>query len=73
MIEAGRKLIPVEVKYKKVKRGRVPASLRSFTERYNPESAYVINLMLKITLKVHNTTLYFLPFYELLRPSTVRF
>ena len=73
VIEAGRKLIPIEVKYKQVKRGKVPASLRSFIEKYNPENAYVINLTLNKTLKVHNTTLYFLPFNELLRPSAIIF
>ena len=73
VIEAGRKLIPIEVKYKQVKRRKVPSSLRSFIEKYNPENADVVNLTLVKTLKIHNTTLYFLPFNELLRPSAIIF
>ena len=71
VIEAGQRLIPVEVKYKQLKQEKLPPSLRSFIEKYNPENAYVINLNLNKTLNVHKTTLFFLPFHELLRPSVI--
>lgn len=71
VIEAGKRLIPVEVKYKHLKRDKVPASLRSFIAKYNPEKAYIINLDLNKTLKIKKTTLCFLPFHELLRQTTV--
>ena len=71
VIEDGQRLIPVEVKYKQLKQEKVPISLRSFIEKYSPENAYVINLNLNKTLHVRKTTLFFLPFHELLRPSTI--
>jgi predicted AAA+ superfamily ATPase len=71
VIEAGKKLIPAEVKYKHLKQDNVPASLRSFIEKYKPERAYIINLDLSKTLKINKTTLFFLPFHELLRQSVV--
>jgi predicted AAA+ superfamily ATPase len=71
VIEAGKKLIPIEVKYKHLKQDNVPLSLRSFINKYKPEYAYIINLDLSKTLKINKTTLFFLPFHELLRPTTV--
>ena len=71
VIEAGKKLIPLEVKHKHLKTDKVPASLRSFIDKYNPQQAYIINLDLSKTLKINKTTLFFLPFHELLRQTAV--
>ena len=71
VIEAGKRLIPVEVKYKHLKQDKVPASLRSFIAKYSPERAYIINLDMSKTIKIKKTALFFLPFYELLRQTTV--
>jgi len=71
VIEAGKRLIPVEVKYKHLKQDKVPASLRRFIDRYNPERAYVINLSFSKTLNISGTTLSFLPVHELLRQTAV--
>jgi predicted AAA+ superfamily ATPase len=71
VIEAGKTLIPAEVIYKHLKQDKVPASLRSFIEKYKPERAYIINLDLSKTLKINKTTLFFLPFHELLRQTAV--
>ena len=65
IIEAGKSLIPVEVKYKHLKQEKVPQSLRSFIDKYNPAQAFIINLDLNKTLKINKTTLFFLPFHEL--------
>ena len=71
VIEAGKRLIPVEVKYKHLKQDKVPASLRSFIAKYSPERAYIINLDMSKTIKIKKTALFFLPFHELLRQTTV--
>ena len=71
VIEAGKKLIPAEVKYKHLKQDKVPAALRSFIGKYKPERAYIINLGLSKTLKINKTTLFFIPFHELLRQTVV--
>ena len=71
VIEAGKRLIPAEVKYKHLKQDKVPASLRSFIDKYRPERAYIINLDLSKTLKINKTTLFFLPFHEVLRLGVI--
>ena len=70
-LETGRKLIPVEVKYKQMKQDNVPASLRRFIDKYNPECGYIINFDLRKTRRIHKTSLFFLPLYELLRPGVI--
>ena len=71
VIEAGKRLIPVEVKYKRLKQDKVPASLRRFIDRYKPERAYIINLNFSKILNISGTTLSFLPVYELIRQTTI--
>ena len=71
VIEAGKNLIPLEVKYKRLSQIKVPPSLRSFIDKYKPEQAYLINLNFSETLNIGRTTLSFLPFYELLRHETI--
>jgi hypothetical protein len=71
VIEAGKRLIPVEVMYKALKGDKVPVSLRSFINRYHPEHAYIVNLDLSKTVRINQTTLVFMPFYELLRQTAV--
>ncbi|MBW2431370.1 MAG: ATP-binding protein [Deltaproteobacteria bacterium] len=71
VIEAGQRLIPVEVKYKHLKQDKVPVSLRRFIDKYNPEQAYIINLDLSKIVKIKKTSLFFMPFHELLRQTAV--
>ena len=71
VIEAGKNLIPVEVKYKHLKHDKVPKSLRSFIEKYNPEQAWIVNLGLRKTCKINKTTLSFIPFQDLLHSGSV--
>ena len=71
ILESGRKVVPVEVKYKSLRKEEIPRSLRSFIEKYSPDEAYVINLDYKNKLKINKTTLFFLPYYELLYKKLV--
>ncbi len=71
VIEAGKKIIPLEVKYKQFKQTKVPVALRHFIDKYQPKRAYIINLDLSKTLKINKTTLIFLPFHELLHRDIV--
>ena len=66
ILESGKKITPIEVKFKSFKKEEVPRSLRNFIEKYNPSEAYIINLNFKKTFRIGKTTLFFLPFYELL-------
>ena len=71
ILESGRNVVPVEVKYKSLKKEEIPRSLRSFIEKYSPNKAYVINLDYNNSVKINNTTLFFLPYYELLHKKLV--
>jgi len=66
VLERGGNIVPIEVKYKSLKKKVVSRSLRSFVEKYSPDEAYVVNLDYSNTLKINKTTLFFLPYYELL-------
>ena len=66
ILESGKKITPIEVKFKSLKKAEVPRSLRNFIEKYDPSEAYIISLNFKKTLRIGKTTLFFLPFYELL-------
>jgi predicted AAA+ superfamily ATPase len=66
ILERGRNVVPIEVKYKSLKKEEIPRSLRSFIGKYSPNEAYIINLDYNNTVKINNTTLFFLPYYELL-------
>jgi len=64
--ESGRQLIPIEVKYRSLKKETVPRSLRSFISKYHPAAAYVVNLDFKKQITLGQTRLCFLPYHELL-------
>ncbi len=66
ILERGRNVVPIEVKYTSFKKEKIPRSLRSFIERYSPDEAYIVNLDYRKTRKINKTTLFFLPYYELL-------
>ena len=66
ILERGRNVVPIEVKYKSLKKQEVSRSFRSFIEKYSPEKAYIVNLDYNNILKINKTTLFFLPYYELL-------
>ncbi|MBN1841013.1 MAG: ATP-binding protein [Deltaproteobacteria bacterium] len=66
VLERGGNIVPIEVQYKSLKKTVFSRSLRSFIEKYSPDEAYVVNLDYSNTLKINKTTLFFLPYYELL-------
>jgi predicted AAA+ superfamily ATPase len=65
VVVLGRKIIPVEVKYKELKRPEIGRSLRSFLKKYQPEEAWVVNLSLSDKIKLDKTEIMFLPFWKL--------
>ena len=65
VVNFGKNILPVEVKYKKFKQPKIERSLRSFIKKYNPRKAIIVNLNLKETLEVGETEVIFLTFWEL--------
>ncbi len=66
VLDFGKEIIPIEVKYKKYKLPKLEASLRSFIEKYSPKKAFVINLELNAEINVKNTAVYFIPLSKLI-------
>jgi len=66
ILERGSNVVQIEVKYKSLKKQEVSRSFRSFIEKYSPDKAYIVNLDYNNTLKINETTIFFLPYYELL-------
>jgi uncharacterized protein len=65
VITLGQQALPVEVKFKELKKQEIGRSLRSFISRYQPEMAWVINMELKKKIKLEKTEIHFLPFWDI--------
>ncbi len=65
IINAGLDIIPIEAKHKYIKDEKISRSFRSFIEKYKPAKAYIINLNYRNSIKVNNTKVNFIPFYDL--------
>ena len=72
ILDSGSDVIPVEVKFQSLKKDKISRSLHSFIRRYEPSEAYIINLDYKKRIKTgKKTTLYFIPFYELVSTDLI--
>lgn len=60
VIDFGRKQIPIEVKYRDLKKPEITRSFRSFLERYKPEKAFIVNLSLEQTESLNGTNVHFI-------------
>lgn len=65
VLEKGKEVIPVEVKYKELRQPQIPRALRRFIKKYKPEKALVVNLTCEHTVTLDGTTIYMVPFYNL--------
>jgi len=66
VVEIGRDLVPIEVKYKELKGPVIGRALRSFITKYEPRRAWVVNLDLCAKTKLGKTTVEFFPYHELI-------
>jgi len=71
VIDLGKALIPIEVKYKKLTAPVIPRALRSFIERYKPEKALIINLNLDTTSSLNQTKIHIIPFYKIMENNLI--
>jgi len=70
VIDLGQTILPVEVKFKELKKTEIGRSLRSFINRYQPEMAWVINLELRERIKLDKTEIRFMPFWDIIVDET---
>jgi len=59
-------VVPIEIKYKNIKREVISRSFRSFIQKYKPKTAYIINLGLDKTIKIDKTAVRFIPYTKLI-------
>lgn len=69
ILKKGNQLLPVEVKYKKLKKNTITYGLRKFIKEYQPQKAVIINLSRKEQIIESKTKIYFIPYYELVNRS----
>jgi len=65
VINRGKDIIPVEAKYSDIRKPEIEKSLMSFIGRYKPKKALIINLSLRAEKKIGETTVKFLPYYDI--------
>ncbi|OQX85650.1 MAG: ATPase [Candidatus Omnitrophica bacterium 4484_70.2] len=65
VVDLGREVIPIEVKYKKMKFPELTRSLKSFIEKYTPQKAVVVNLSLDTKINLKGAQIHIIPFYRL--------
>ena len=65
IISEGESVIPIEVKYSKLKKSKITRSFGNFIKLYSPEEAWVINLSLDAEIKIKNTKVKFIPFWKI--------
>lgn len=67
VIDYGKDILPIEVKYKMFKSPTIFRSMRNFIKRYSPRKALIINLNLRDSVILGETEVIFLPYWELLK------
>ncbi len=65
VVDSVKTIVPIEVKYKKMTVPEISKSLRSFIEKYKPETALIVNLTLEKTVGIDQTKIHFTPFYRI--------
>ena len=60
IVHTAKGLVPIEVKYKNMKKATI-----SFLTKYKPKTGIIVNLELDETVRVDETDVYFLPFWKL--------
>ncbi len=66
ILDLGEETIPVEVKFKELKKVVTGRSLRNFISKYKPRRAWIINLELEKKVDLNGTEVNFIPFYKLI-------
>ena len=59
-------VVPIEIKYKNLRRNTISRSFRSFIDKYKPKNAYLINLSLDTKIIINKTTVHIIPYAKLI-------
>ncbi len=67
VVNTGRDLIPVEVKFKELSSPVPPRSFEGFIEKYHPPYCLIVNKSLNVTVQIKQTEVRFLTIWDFLR------
>ena len=59
-------LLPIEIKYSTFNKPVLTRSFHSFIEKYNPKEAFLVSCKYENDIKIKNTIVKFIPFYQLM-------
>lgn len=65
VINYGDRLLPIEVKYKRLEKPYISRSFNNFIVKYKPSDAILVNLSLEIEENIGDTRVNYIPFYRL--------
>lgn len=65
ILDKASEVVPVEVKYKSLKKAELERSFKNFLTKYNPKQGCLVNLNLEQEIVVAKTKVSFIPFYKL--------
>jgi predicted AAA+ superfamily ATPase len=66
IVDFGKEILPIEVKYKKMQKPVIERSMRSFIDKYKPKEVWIINLGFEEEVKIDETKVKFFSFYRML-------
>jgi len=72
VVNTGKNVIPVEVKFKDLKKPSPPRALDGFVEKYQPPFCLVINKSLRATVKIQETEVRFITLWDLLMNESLQ-
>lgn len=66
IIDYGRKIIPVETKFRELVKPEIGRSMKGFISKYQPEEAWIVNLGFEEKIRVKETEIKFIPYWRLI-------
>jgi len=64
-------VIPVEVKFKDLKKVQISRSFRSFLKKYKPQTGIIVSLNFSEIITIEETAVRFIPFWQLITEESV--
>ena len=71
VVDTGRTVIPVEVKYKELAKPSIPRAFEGFAEKYSPPLCLVVNRSLRADVRMGKTDVRFMTIWDLLLADLV--
>lgn len=72
IVDRGKEIVALEVKFKELKKPELTRSLKNFLVKYQPRNVYVVNLLYKEDVAFGQTKIHFIPFYEIKTTLTIK-